>query len=355
MATLVPTLNPISFPHEVDQLVVSASGDFRFEMLLDNKVLLSSRLTPDRAKKSYITDLAQLIIDSLPEDSDRWTVTTYHLVIKLDGTVVAQTYILPCRLRLDESAMDFINQSFLTPCGARKRTHRKALEYLFAYYGPDDTLGYYGEITSYWVNSDNNVIVFNQKVDKKTMLMYDDGDSFSLDVSPSKLQVPPSESPLFLSRYDVVVGARRQNYILFPQVANLTHVKDFSFINAFGIEDTFHCFSIEEKETKFEYHAAIVHAYMRNYLIQAIPSWKIKTGPLLDEERILIEDFCTSNTIESAEGLPLTITVCEMKESDAWAYQTEAVISYRHSQNSFRNHIGRPVQTFDQTFDKTFE
>lgn len=354
MATLASPLYPISFPFEVDQLIVSASEDFLFEMNLADNNILSAKLTPDFSGRCNIRGLAALILDYLP-DTNGELFQVPQLVIKLDGSMVAQTKILPCRSLLTEPAHLFTKHSFLTNCGFRKKTHMDAREYLFAFYETRDTKGDYGHIRSIWIDNDNRLQIVEQALEMDVTVLHDNGSFYQLDVSPSLITPPQTVNNPRLLKYEVYSDGRKQEYILFTPEVNIPSIKDFTFINSFNLLDTFHCYGQSLKENKIDYHSAMIQSEFRNYQIDSVPSWKVSTGPILEEETTLLDDFCTSKKIKSNEGIPLTITDSNLKCSDDWAYQYEGVITYRESSIRPRTDIECQPQTFDHSFDKSFE
>jgi len=341
MAQITTNIPAICFPAEVDRIDISATAgeSVAVDITLGGQCVFSTSMMADSSGHIVLDDLAEFFESLLDDIVKSCTVTADE-----DSDTFT---IYPCKVKPRITAVQFLNKSFLTLLNGPKATYNSAIEFL-TYVDLNNTNDT-PTISAVWINPDTAEI---QTTSEELTPSQAEGYGLLLNVSPSILTAP--DDGYLLHSYAVNVGSRTQKYIIRRPV-DITPIS-ILFTNAFGQLETFHCFGTSVKETKPKYSAASYAGRTRNYLVEAVPEWKVSTGPLNDATQLLFEDVSTSmKAWRMSDGEEICIIDCEIKISNNRYEQQYGTLSFRESgrTQSFKKIL--PVRTFDATFDNTFD
>ena len=158
-----------------------------------------------------------------------------------------------------------------------------------------------------------------------------------------------------LVSYEVKVGARTMRYRLMPQGMNLAPVTGIRYRNALGVDDTFYFFGAVTEKLKPTYSAAQIGGVTRNYRIEAQTEWEAQTGPMTrGMERLLRDVAVARRAWLLADGEEITLTGCDIKQSNEWGITPTATVSWREAGEGQRLMAPTGVRTFDGSFDEAF-
>lgn len=344
MATLITHLPSIIFPYEVDSIAVSSKEAARIKLELDGTSLFDVQLIPDTSGVIRMFDLMSLLNDALTGNFAK-----HIFSVHLDNALVASTFVIPCRNRLDRTASEVAALGFLTMLESDvKYIPAEASEVLY-WVGPCAETGI--QVESTWADSNGN-----EWAEHSQTMPFDKygKDYCSADVSPGLVAPPEGGEDWVLVEYTVHVGTQRQmTYRMAPLGSYLCSPTAMGFINSFGVEDTVYLYGAAEKEMKPEYAAAVTGGLSRNYRITCQPTWKASAGDHCDLGLLL--DFCTSPSAWRMDNLAgITVTESDIKQSNDYSARPESTISWRESKRGARFEPHRIPRTFDETFDQTF-
>ena len=341
MAEITTYIPATCFPSEVDAIHVSADAGETVDITisLGGETVFQTSLMADSSGNIALEDLSEFFDNLLQGTAKTCTVTADE---------DSETFTLyPCKVKPRITAVQFLNKSFLSLLNGPKPTFCNAVEFLT--YVDLNSANDTPVISAVWINPNTAEI---QTTSGELTPSQADGYGLLLNVSPSVLTAPADG--YLLHSYAVTAGSRTQKYIIRKPV-DITPVS-ILFTNAFGQLETFHCFGTSVKETKPKYSAASYAGRTRNYLVETVPEWKVYTGPLNEAILHLFEDVATSmKAWRISDGEELTITDCEMRISNDRYAEQNGTITFRESGRTQSCDKILPVQTFDATFDNTFD
>lgn len=355
MAYVSPLLPSTLFPVEADCIIVhrSATSETSATVRLfltggrgDDVDLVNARLAYNAQGLITLADLSLLIETHTDGDEPR------TLELTVDGAAVGLCSgdgdgctVVPCRAGLTEPAEFFCARSFLTLCDGVRRTQQGAQEWLYVF-GIQDAIQ--ATFAARWLLPDGTLRETSQTFAFNIV----SGGFGRLDASPARL-TPPAEGAQ-LCDYTVRADRRKMKYLMAaPQAEPVLSV---AFRNAFGRAETFHFRAGAEQAVKAEYTAAVIEGHTRNIRIEAVKEWTARAAHLLPSELPLLADLCASPSLSlQPSGAEITLTACELKaDTDPYTPQAAAV-TFRHAARRAPVVPDRHAQTFDDTFDPTFE
>lgn len=335
MASFDTTFPDTAFPHEVDEITINATGATAVKITFNTKVLIDTTLYPIDGKIE-LKELANLFTD-LMDDS------LGELCVYLDGSTSGQTCkILPCTLNLSHTYGECSKGLFLTRT-THKYTHAGATELLHVI-GDTKRISIKGLVR---VKSGGEWFVQTY-----TNNISDTGTMATIDVSPNYIFDLDNYE---LAEYTVEVGTASIKYRMIPSgMADTLH--EFGFINSFMQEEYITLMGEAERELKTERLSAYVGGKYRNFHVEAVPHWTIHSGVLPGGMLGLFDDFIASKKIwRKEDNCQMAVTASDYKTKDGNSAINGGTVTLRETGRTYRHRLPRPIQTFDQTFDDTFQ
>lgn len=357
MAAVIQKWRDRMFPSELNVIELEGCGKHKQVKVLlklgDNKVF-EATLTATSEGKVKMENLMPLLRDHTTDPIDG--VQPQYLSLNVGDTPLASCLLIPCRVRVaDVTAMQVVNNAFLTFAGREpKLIPQQAKEMLYWYKFDEDLSQVKATANACWWNAETQQVEnTEQRLEVGENV---EGGLFYLDASPQMLTAPRGNHAAWaLVSYDVKVGARTMRYRLMPQGMNLAPVTGIRYRNALGVDDTFYFFGAVTEKLKPTYSAAQIGGVTRNYRIEAQTGWEAQTGPMTrGMERLLHDVAVARRAWLLADGEEITLTGCEIKQSNEWGIAPTAAVSWREAGEGQRLMAPTGVRTFDGSFDEAF-
>ena len=129
---------------------------------------------------------------------------------------------------------------------------------------------------------------------------------------------------------------------------------EFSFINCFGVRETFTATGKIENKKTAEYSQANIASHYRKITQNFVSEKTINSGYLSDEEMNWIDDLICSNDVAIVENSePITLVGIDKAESSTNGLQS-FTFGYRSAKNNHLQFNNANEGVFDKTFDTTF-
>lgn len=346
------------FPSELNVIELTGCGEHKqvkVLLKLGSNTVFEATLTALKGKVR-MENLMPLLRDHTTDPIDG--VQPQELSLNVDGnsTPLASCLLIPCRVRVaDVTAMQVVNNAFLTFAGREpKLIPQQAKEMLYWYKFGEDLSQVKATANACWWNAETQQV-------ENTEQRLEVGENaeeclFYLDASPQMLTAPRGNQAAWaLVSYEVKVGARTMRYRLMPQGMNLAPVTGIRYRNALGVDDTFYFFGAVTEKLKPTYSAAQIGGVTRNYRIEAQTEWEAQTGPMTrGMERLLHDVAVARRAWLLADGEEITLTGCDIKQSNEWGIAPTAAVSWREAGEGQRLMAPTGVRTFDGSFDEAF-
>lgn len=342
------------FPSELNVIELTGCGEqVRVVLTLGSNTVFEATLTTLKGKVR-MENLMPLLRDKTTDPIDG--VQPQYLSLNVDGKDLASCLLIPCRVRVaDVTAMQVVNNAFLTFAGREpKLIPQQAKEMLYWYDFDKDLSQVKATANACWWNAETQQV---EETEQRLEVGENvEGGLFYLDASPQMLTAPRGDHAAWaLVSYDVKVGARTMRYRLMPQGMNLAPVTGIRYRNALGVDDTFYFFGAVTEKLKPTYSAAQIGGVTRNYRIEAQTEWEAQTGPMTrGMERLLHDVAVARRAWLLADGEEITLTGCEIKQSNEWGITPTAAVSWREAGEGQRLMAPTGVRTFDGSFDEAF-
>lgn len=345
MATLLTNLPDYGFPHEYNSIRLSGSGLEKVELKSNGAAIGTFNLYPGADGVLELDDFAALLRDLISDFEPR------SFTLSWSGGQKS-FLVLPCAIDLTTTAAEFCQRHFLTLCRGSRTTWERAVEYVTMYAHPPlgdrDTF----EMTLVWANPHTGET-------EPVTLMEDDLSVTELLPGMYRLAFCPRDftppaPDLYLLSIVVTAGKRVQRFLLRPTMDQPASVV---FRGAMGQFESFHFFGSRQLELKPTRSTASFAGRTRNYQVKAVPEFTLTTGVLRPTESPLFEDLCASTLcyLGALGGPELTITDNELKlTGDAYEAET-ATCTFRHAGRTQLYAPTEPANTFDDTFDNSFQ
>lgn len=335
MATLLTSIPSLAFPYELDVLQFQADTDeydVDIAISISGQTVLETTLVFDTDGLAEIDDMANFLIDHLKKQS------TFTLKY---GNTFAKITLLPCRFDMDETAASFCQKSFLTALQGPKVTSLGCKEFLSIYATSSEK----GVVSLICTDKENNIHTFSSEISHGT----NTGGIYTYDVSPALFATDSDKYDLV--GYSVVVGSRKQSFILMPDTYGSRGVL---FLNGFGCLESFN-FCEVEKVTKPVRQSAMFGGKFRNYLVTEDTTYKGISRSLSEGEQMLADDLVHALQMwAQGSETELTITDNELKCVSSSEDMPRLSLTWRVVASRTPFVPVRPTRTFDVTFDKTF-
>lgn len=335
MASLVTILPSVAFPHEVEALDISSTAATAVELRYADTIIFKSVLYPMDGTIA-LREVNSLLNGYLGSEEHTFSVW-------LDGSKVGETTIIPCNLNLDCTAEEWNGCLYLSRATI-KYTHLQAKE-LLPLYCPDGGTAYLTAV--FRLEGAPRIL--------KTKVSFTETDGIgSWDMSPANLYPFFPYNVELLEEYSIQIGSSTMRYRMIPD-GMADNVHEFGFINSFNQEEYITLLGAAERELKVERLHAMVGGHYRNYQVEAVPHWTIKSGMMLEGMEGLFDDFISSKKVwRKSDGAMMAVTDSDFKVSDANDATCEGSVTLRETGRTYRHRPVRPVKTFDETFDDTF-
>lgn len=355
MAAVIQKWRDGMFPSELNVIELEGCGK-QVKVLLklgDNKVF-EATLTATSEGKVRMENLMPLLRDHTTDPIDG--VQPQYLSLNVGDTPLASCLLIPCRVRVaDVTAMQVVNNAFLTFAGREPKLIPQQVKEMLYWYKIDEDLSQVkATANACWWNAETQQVEnTEQRLEVGENV---EGGLFYLDASPQMLTAPRGDHAAWaLVSYEVKVGARTMRYRLMPQGMNLAPVTGIRYRNALGVDDTFYFFGAVTEKLKPTYSAAQIGGVTRNYRIEAQTEWEAQTGPMTrGMERLLRDVAVARRAWLLADGEEITLTGCEIKQSNEWGITPTATVSWREAGEGQRLMAPTGVRTFDGSFDEAF-
>lgn len=356
MAAVIQKWRDWMFPSELNVIELTGCGkQVRVVLELGNDTVFEATLTATSDGKVRMENLMPLLRDHTTDPIDG--VQPQYLSLNVDGTTkLASCLLIPCRVRVaDVTAMQVVNNAFLTFAGREpKLIPQQAKEMLYWYKFDEDLSNVKATANACWWNAETQQVEnTEQRLEVGENV---EGGLFYLDASPQMLTAPRGNQAAWaLVSYEVKVGARTMRYRLMPQGMNLAPVTGIRYRNALGVDDTFYFFGAVTEKLKPTYSAAQIGGVTRNYRIEAQTEWEAQTGPMTrGMERLLHDVAVARRAWLLADGEEITLTGCDIKQSNEWGIAPTATVSWREAGEGQRLMAPTGVRTFDGSFSEAF-
>lgn len=365
---LSKALAKYSFPSDIDSLCITdvLPAGVTVRITLAQQTLLETTLFPyAMEEKVTLTGLASIVADYLPESLSP-SVLPSDLTLKVfaEGSLLAQTIIVPLSMRAQRSAVEVIRQEFLTLAShGEKLIPTDAAETLTwivpENYDPNAPSETTLKVTAHWYNVSTHQLADTTKEQEATLHPEAGSNPFVAQATlrPSELPAPDDSAEWQLLSFDATAYRRHIAYRMLPHWLSLAATPTaIQFRNAFGCMDTLYFFGKKEEEVKPTYTSAQSLGRTRNYQIDVNPEWKVTSGPLNATGLRLMHDIIQSMRLFSmATGEELTLTSCELKPTnDLYTAPTSATITYRTAEEGQALPPSLRIRTFDHSFDDTY-
>lgn len=356
MAAVIQKWRDGMFPSELNVIELEGCGEqVRAVLKLGDNTVFEATLTTLKGKVR-MENLMPLLRDQTTDPIDG--VQPQYLSLNVDGnsTDLASCLLIPCRVRVaDVTAMQVVNNAFLTFAGREpKLIPQQAKEMLYWYNFNEDLSQVKAIANACWWNAETQQVENTEQ--RLEVAENAEGCLFYLDASPKMLTAPRGDHAAWaLVSYEVKVGARTMRYRLMPQGMNLAPVTGIRYRNALGVDDTFYFFGAVTEKLKPTYSAAQIGGVTRNYRIEAQTEWEAQTGPMTrGMERLLHDVAVARRAWLLADGEEITLTGCDIKQSNEWGIAPTATVSWREAGEGQRLMAPTGVRTFDGSFDEAF-
>lgn len=343
------------FPSELNVIELEGCGkQVKVVLKLGDNTVFEATLTTLKGKVR-MENLMPLLRDKTTDPIDG--VQPQELILNVDSTTkFASCLLIPCRVRVaDVTAMQVVNNAFLTFAGREpKLIPQQAKEMLYWYKFDEVLSNVKATANACWWNAETQQV---EETEQRLEVGENvEGGLFYLDASPKMLTAPRGNYAAWaLVSYEVKVGARTMRYRLMPQGMNLAPVTGVRYRNALGVDDTFYFFGAVTEKLKPTYSAAQIGGVTRNYRIEAQTEWEAQTGPMTrGMERLLHDVAVARRAWLLADGEEITLTGCDIKQSNEWGIAPTAAVSWREAGEGQRLMAPTGVRTFDGSFSEAF-
>lgn len=304
--------------------------------------IFSETYTPDTSGKIRIYNLHKIYEYHLEE----YPVNDFQFeFISTSDNPIYKSRILKSNAEIHLGTVAFVSNHFLTLLSQKKRTYPESLEYLSTYSLEPEPIKVVAKYRNQAGNYSTNE--YSEGITKKE-------DITLLNVSPSKYLI----DDLTLVRYTVSCGSRLMQY----DIDNVNDkVLEVSFLNNFGVIETFATYSTVSSESKFEKKFGSIHGIYTKLTSDKTKEYTANTG-IIDEatadwlEMDLFSSYYVFEIRSGAEWKRITITDETVKRNSNKDSQPNFEFKYRYSQRIhdiavFKQNMNR---IFNQMFDIRF-
>ncbi|MGN1307098.1 MAG: hypothetical protein ACI4V3_05465 [Faecousia sp.] len=308
--------------NENDEVVIDGLGDL-FQDLSDGNPITCTLET-----QAYMDEDAET-----PEDPN-----------------VEEFTLIRSAVRIGETAANFNARAFLNMQQGTKDTYIGATERLSIY---TDTKGFQNlTLKKTWADVETGETAETTETVKSLYVFQAGFCTWQFNVNDDGA---PAEN-MQLVEIEASVGERVQRY----EVRACRDAVPFSisYINNFGVKDTFHFFGGQTRTVQAERESALFsggNAFTRTYSVTRTTETTARTGILREESLRAFEDLCCTKQAWNAEGNEIYIKDNELEYSDAYGSPQQGSITYGESNARAAFSKGKEADTFDWSFDGSFK
>lgn len=254
-------------------------------------------------------------------------------------------------VQIGETAVSFCARHFLNMQQGTKDTYVGAREYLTIYSETGTSGTYELTLKKTWANVETGEISETKETAKTVFT----GRGFCRWEFAITDTDAPAEG-VQLIEVAASYGERVQRY----EVRECRDAAPFSisYINNFGVRDTFHFFGGKTRTVQAERESALFNegrAYTRTYAVTRTTETTARTGILREESVRAFEDMCCTRKAWNQEGNEIFIKDNELEYSDAYGSPQQGSITYGESNARAYFDKGKEADTFDGSFDSSFK
>ncbi len=295
----------------------------------------------------WLRDVLGLLRPHLPAGMSEIEVT-----VDLDVYYFNVFYCLNYIDNLSGTVSDWLSSHFLST-SEDKRTTKDSRERLY-FYSPDNFTVLYQAL--YLLADGSHSTVTAQFSSDHTIST--DGDIICYDFSPSVIDSEAEVDGQLLG-YSVVVGSRSMRFLLDPTVDE-SQVSHFVYLNGFGFKENLSLVGTLLAPRQVDYTSVYLQGMRRSLSPQLQIPYKLTTALLTQDEIIRLTEMLSAESVWFAKSATdMTLVNClgdltfEPTSEPGKGVRAEFSFSY----SVFNRRWSNPVhlQTFDSTFDQSFE
>lgn len=339
-------MNNYIFPEELDDFEVNGAAAIVTATAGGNSVQFTQE--GDEYDEIYIEGLGDLFQDLSDANPIYCEIETQ---VDGEGPGGVGFTLIRSAVQIGETAVSFCARHFLNMQQGKKDTYVGAVEYL-TMYAVTGTSGTYGlTLKKTWADVETGEISETEETVKTVFI----GKGFCRWEFTITDRDAPSEN-MQLIEVAAIYGELVQRY----EVRACRDAVPFSisFINNFGVKDTFHFFGGQTRTVQAERESALFNegrAYTRTYSVTRTTETTARTGILREESLRAFEDLCCTKQAWNAEGKEIYIKDNELEYSDAYGSPQQGTITYGESSARAAFSKGKEADTFDWSFDGSFK
>lgn len=342
-------MNNYIFPEELDNFEVDGAEAIITATADNNRVQFTQE--GDENGEVWISGLGDLFQDL----SERNPIQC-ELQTETDGGSPCGSAFTLIRsaVQIGETAVNFCVRQFLNMQQGTKDTYIGAQELLTIYTPAPPKAGYFTlTLTKTWADTETGEIVQTEESVKSTLLILKAG--FCTWQFTVTADGAPREG-LVLAEIEARNGDRVQRY----EVRECRDAEPItiSYLNNFGVRDTFHFFGGSTRTVQAERESALFNdgrAYTRTYAVTPTTETTARTGLLREESLRAFEDLCCTRQAWNADGEEIYIKDNDLEYSNAYGSPQQGSITYGVSSARAKFRKEEEAETFDGTFDEKFK
>lgn len=361
-----PTNGSTYFSKAVPDIIMTKSGADTFillELKKDAVVILSEKYMFDANDTLRVRDIGSIFEKYLsaryliPWDDNRSPnlMGTFSATITQGVETHTTTFsVIKCDAEISVDALTWCSKNFLTRSFREKRTAKGRTEYLSFL-----QLESYGAINVHCklFVLDNNAVVESEAVHS------------TLTIRPNTIWTLTASINDLITQRGLSLNTRVFQYHIWLTGTNFETSKynfmvdestprnkiQFSFINCFGVRETFTATGKVENKKTAEYNQANIASHYRKITQNFVSEKTINSGYLSDEEMNWLDDLVCSYDVALLDtSEQITIVGIDKAESSDNRLQS-FTFGYRSAKNNHLQFNNANDGVFDQTFDTTFE
>lgn len=342
----------IIFPEQLDDWTVSGARVIVTATADGNRAQFTQECNEnDEVVIDGLGDLFQDLSDGNPIQCTLETQAYMDEEAETAGDSVVDAFtMIRSAVQIGETAEKFNTNNFLNLQQGTKDTYIGATELLSIY---TDTKGFQNlTLKKTWADAQTGEIAATTETVKSMVVFKAGFCAWQFNVNEDGA---PADS-MQLIEIEASFGDRVQRYAVREcrDAAPLT----ITYINNFGVRDTFHFFGGSTRTVQAERESALFNsgrAYTRTYAVTRNTETTARTGILREESLRAFEDLCMTRQAWNQEGNEIYIKDNDLEYSDAYGSPQQGSITYGESNARAAFSKGKEADTFDRSFDGSFK
>lgn len=339
MIQIVTVLEGLYFSGSMPDVEVNCYDNLKFTLSRDEKEILFESYAANDKSRVWIRGLGKIFASDLGMLDG---MSANYVMTFSDGSTTATKTIrvILGEAPMQENAVTFVANNFLTMLDGAKHTHLWAREILSLY----TTVAV--PVTLEVVKRDGT------RVNAVTIRTISDvNECVEIDVSPEKLGIDAT-----VQRYIIKAGDRMMVYMV--DVRARREAPEFLIRNSFGCREGFVSRGLVERENVYESSTGYIRDMLFRFETKEIKKFTANTGVLNEEQSDWVEDLLVSSEsflVMGSDLIPITFTDAKVVRTNAPDELISFDFQYQLSQPN-RYGAGRVdiKRIFDDTFDYTF-